>query len=1634
MNKTTLQEIAVLANNWYKYLPDNLRNKSYLNELLIDIQRSIKSLGNKIAYVELVKGLGEYIEDVEVDSISGRIEATPLSGNAPLNSTLRARVEDPSGTQILSGNHTWWIDVAGKRVVIGRGPSINYTFKEEWKYSVFLDVTSSHKNALGNTDVLPYRERIDISVNEKIASVIINVNSDRVSNDDELKFTPEDANYGLLFDATSSTPTDGTRFSRTEWNFGNGIRKSYNGSPKIERIRYANEWDYEVSFKLTTNEGKVIENNFTVYIRNPIAKIEVNREDGYIWDKFTFAAKSSGFYRDLRYSWEIVDIDNDTIIHQVSDKIMTYVFTNKGKFNVRLTTRRSSWEVDQDTRIIYVTSQSPIAEFETKIPFSHKPNRVFFDASRSFDPDFSDDGNLTYNWFINGDRVTLEESSANGSIGYYVFDSVGTQSISLEVTDPDGLTTIKKWTVNISSTLSVDMFAFPRVIARENFIKFTAESPQAQVFEWDFGDWKTQWGAVDKVTHTYDRSGSFNVTLKVTDKDNNVNTYSRKVYVSESDRPLAFIDVWFWNLQRPQFQENVCDWAWAYIVNRVQTIKLDGSESINIDGKASWLEYSWKIWNDKYSEASSVSQRFDEIWCFPVKLTVKSRSNGETHSVETMVKVENALPTLSSLWVVVENSEEDPLIVRVSALWASDPDGVIQSYLWYYYTDVDTQPQDFRSTLWSSTTFVIPKITWNYYFVAILKDNNEARVTSEEITGSRYFTTITWDNINTPIVELSVNDNSAVIWDEIVFSAGAQNILGQSVVKDSTFSWDFDGDGFYDTQTTDPTTTYKYKKSGEFYAKVKVKHKGISSTKNITINVSNKLVADFGYISIGNKFIFFDTSAGSVDARSWDLWDGNKKSGTYFEHTYTDGKSSHDVKLTISEGSTSKNIIKKATKNVKNILLSRGKTLSLFTYPVMDEDGKIVLDNQSQDVFVYLWESDASVVNYAIDYDTQQDSDLNGWNDDDEDNKWTSSYISWDVIQIPLNEFMKQWVRVFVKDEDGVVLASKDIEIEKTYIEEQNIDPSLIIFDDVTESEKEKIEELKKILMQLPQQERLMSLNYIQKLQENWNDDTEKTRTILDFENYIFELSLDNEDEFIGILESLLVEWQEDQSAKQITYQALMNLVPSDIQCESQEGTCYESIITKLTQIRESSDVEFNKAAGEEILEVIGASNLLTSQQKLDFKAILKSLVYRWDISAIPEDEKQEVIDETPAGDSNFWENRVAWILIFLWKILMWVILGFFIIILWFYIFYLFTWKKKGQSFTEFISGTTTFSNNNKAESQQEDIFADLDKEEKLIPANDPMLSSAETQKDQVVKKPTEKQKNLEVKDSNDDEVPDWLKWNFSDKKQSEEKVVSKLQEKKQDNESSAPKSETKEVEKKENSKPKAKQKDIAASVPTQQAPEKVSPHLDIEAETKIQADDTVPDWLKWSFDAPKKDKYAEENSDKKSSSTSALENKGWEKVQVSEKKLEVKNQDKEPTKSEDFSSSPEPKEDVTVPDWLKWSFDAPKEDEKSDKDAKESLVEINKEDVKDAQDTKKDSQSSSKKMAEKKSTGTKVKTSTNKKASPKKQNSKKEETKNSKTWEKEQASESLDKKTEELWDDGMKIPDWLKADENDSK
>ncbi len=1559
INSKISGEILDLAREGYNYLPDNLSNKNLYNKLKTSIERGKKFPDNESNYTAIVVAIQSYLEKADIQKIQWKIETVTKEWNAPFSATLRWRVSDPSGTKIESYNYVWWIDVAWKRKIIWKKPSINYIFKEEWNFSVFLDVISSHKNTKWYTDVLPFRSRADIKVKEKIASVIIKVNSDRLRQKDELKFTPDEARFGLLFDATSSTPASGGKFTNTSWDFWNGLERENSWDPKVERVIYAKEGEYTVILKLRTNENRTAERKFIVSIHDPIATIKSSQEDWFLWDKFTFSAKPSWNDDDLSYSWEIVDIENDSIIFRKTGSLFTYSFKDKWKYNVKLRVTEPSWEEDIDTQIIHINSQAPVADFKNSKPFPHKPNTVLLDATKSYDPDFSDDWKLQFSWIINGERRVLDRPNFNGSIWYYTFDSIWDQSVVLEVVDPDKIPSQKTEKVRVDSILSVDLFAFPRVTTRENTIRFVAQSPEARFYEWDFGDGEKKWSKEAEISHKYKKSWVFTVKIKVIDKEDRENTFQKNVYIWESNSPFAFINIQNWVSQEVAYKQWVCNGVWAYIVDRVNITRFSWEESIDITGKTSWISYSWKLWRDQYFSSRDFPQKFDELGCVPLKLTVKSDQNWRTHSRTVWLKVENIKPTLSSVNVQITDESTDPVIVKVSALWSKDLDGVIQSYLWYYYTDIDSEPQDFRATKSSATTFVLPKITWNYYFVVVMKDNNEARVTSEEVTGSKYFVTLAWDNINTPLVKLSVNDSSVSIWDEVVFTAKVENILGHDLSKKVEYSWDLDGDGFYEKKGSQATITHKFEISWELHPKVKVKYKGFSSTKNLTVNVSNILKPDFWYISIWNKFIIFDKSIWKYDTIQWNLGDETKVTDkNVFTHTYDDGKASHMVELKISDGTKVKTIQIKVTKNVKNIIEAKKKGLVLFSSSDISSDDELILKKASEKVFIYLGESNPDISNYIADFDIENDSDLNWGKDDDEDNKSDASFRSWDAVEIKLNTNKHQKVRLTIKDNSWSLVESYDFMIVKEYIVEEEIDLSSLSFDWVTDAELLKIEKLKSYISDLPKGDKLKALMYVQKLQEEWFDDTEKTRVILEFEWYIYEIDANNAEEIVNVLESLLIEWEEDRSERNITFNALKNLIPTNIKCgdlgeatpETDSNTCYTGLIEKLETIKINNNIDENREIAKGILNVIWEDTSMTAKQKTDFKAILTTLVYGW-VDNIPEPVKQVI--QGPWDEE--WSD-LLWLLKWILLVILYIILGFIWIIFAYWVYYKLINKDDNVWFQDFIIEKTSWKKIQDPEPMDDslDILSDLSTDKAWDEAEEWMKWSEEEWEEeqiwvsQVETKPTEakivEHKQEQKVEAPKWDVPDWLKGSVSD--DDFKKEVTQMKTKI---------TETKWVEQKQDQKIEVTKwgvpdwlkwsfteddtiKDIKKKdeiiktdekIKTTQVETKVVETKSVEQkqEQKVEpAKWDVPDWLRGSFTEDDKSKdIKKKNINKGNQPKNREENKG-EKTIVTPKKENVWTDEKlKILSNDDLDKITKIDEDDNIPDWLKGSFDEEK-------------------------------------------------------------------------------------------------------------
>lgn len=1528
IDTTIVLDLLKNAKTWYNYLPDNLMNQNYYNDLVISVKKWYEQPNSEVNYQEVVVRLNNFLEKVNIQSIKWDITVTPITWNAPLTVTFRWKVTDPSWSAVPSTNYVWWFDAAWVKKIIWRGLSINYTFVEEWNYAVFLDVKSTHKNANWYNDVIPFSSRANIQVKEKVASLLVYVNSKSLKDSDEIKFTPDEASYWLIFDATSSIPTWWAKFISTEWDFWNWIYKRIEWDPKIERVVYSREWSYPVLLRLTTNEWNIVDKRFNVEIHKPIATIEANSDNWYIWDRFTFTAKANVNDKHLSYSWRIIDVNNDKVILSKDWNVVNNVFNDKWRFNLQLKVKDAAWNEDTDTKIIYINSRPPIANYKFSIPDNSKPNRVLLDWTNSYDPDFNDDWKLKYIWKVDWEIVDLEQIDSKWALWYYTFDSIWDHSINLEVVDPDQMNSITNWKINIKSVLSVELFTFPRAIQRDWFVKFIASSQYAKSFEWDFGDWETSYWLTWKMEHIYKKSWSFKVKVTVKDSDWNINETSKVIYVWESNNPLAVIWVNYSTNEIPNFDENAC-WNWAYIVDRTKIVNFAWWESINIDWTSNWLSYSWKIWTKNLSW-KDLSNKFDELWCFPIKLTVTSDKKSSISTANTFVKVVNIKPTFSWLDVQILDDKKDPVVVWVSALWAQDPDWVIQSYLWYYYTDSDSDPQDFRITKTPNTTFVLPKITWNYYFVLVMKDNNDEKTSSEDIQWTKYSITLSWDNVNTPLIDFKVNKNSLLVWEEAVFTTNVKNILWQDINSKSTYAWDFDGDWFYDKETSVWNVSYKYQNSWTFYTKVRVKYKWMTNVRNIEINVANILEPKFDYISLWNTYLFFNNSSWKFDKVTWDMWDGNTVNDkNFFTYTYQDSENVHNVNLKISEWSKIKEKSEEVKIDIKKMIsLKNSQWLNLIWFPEIN-NWEIILDDSSKKAYIYVNELKWAK-NYVVDFDIDTDSDLNWGKDDDIDNKTDSSYSKWWLVEILLNDKKNQTVLINIYDDNWKIIESKKLKIIKEYVKEEILDMSKIVFAWVSDKEKEKIEKLKSYVKELPQEHRLKAMKYVQKLQEDWFYANEKTKVILEFESFIDSIWIKNSSDIINLLESLLVQWQEDQSVRNMAYNVVKNLIPNEL-------VEYKDIIANLDQIKSNPDkLEDNKLLGKKILESIKDTSLIKNEDKITIKSQLQVFIY-WSIDNIPKEVVQEVKKE-----ETWWLSRITGLfsqsIKFIWFI-------FFIIIWWiflFFIWYKVSNKNKSIWLQDFIIEKTANKNwfNDILWDFASDMRGSMSTDKKEIPKPQEKQEDLITREEEPkikVDTSLEKPEILDVSNNAknvfvDEKVPDWLKWALDTTTKSNDNKVKEKQEESKNFEFKNDDVKLEEYVTKE----KQEEKKLD-NVVSENFLENVSKNSYLEntlskddnwfenqiIETKIE-DEKIPDWLKGSLDIsniPEEwTNLIQENIESQEDAKTKNLKKTKSKIINSEDVVVIDNKNDKKSKSKNPKNEKQELWDdwMDIPDWLK--------------------------------------------------------------------------------------------------------------------
>jgi hypothetical protein len=316
--------------------------------------------------------------------------------------------------------------------------------------------------------------------------------------------------------------------------------------------------------------------------------------------------------------------------------------------------------------------------------------------------------------------------------------------------------------IKVASILSVQLMMRPEVVRRGAKVLLSAAAPRAKMYQWEIGDLDPVKTESNRFITTFATSGTFSVSVTVTDIDGDTNTATGEIYVTEDQQPFSIIDIK--SDSTVMSQKSVCSGQEAITVDRANAVSFSADRSINRDGKNDNLTYLWKIGLNKTSTQKNLSYTFDELGCEQISLTVSDKITGASHTTNTWVKIVNLAPIFNDITVDVENIDMDPMRINLKIIGAKDPDGLIRSYTWYYYTDRDDQPQGFRITRSPEASFVLPKITGRYYFAVLMEDSNGLKINTREVSEVLFSTPDLYVNTNlsTPIIDSFRADSTEV--------------------------------------------------------------------------------------------------------------------------------------------------------------------------------------------------------------------------------------------------------------------------------------------------------------------------------------------------------------------------------------------------------------------------------------------------------------------------------------------------------------------------------------------------------------------------------------------------------------------------------------------------------------------------------------------------------------------------------------------------------------------------------------------------------------------------------------------------------------------------------------------------------
>ncbi len=304
------------------------------------------------------------------------------------------------------------------------------------------------------------------------------------------------------------------------------------------------------------------------------------------------------------------------------------------------------------------------------------PLEILFDASESMDPD----GEIvSYEWDFDNDG---QYDDAIGLKPTSTFNQIGKYTVSLRVTDNNGEFATKDMEINVMEPKEVVAL----ITTEEGQTYFAGQaytfdarnsvSPFGSIekYEWDFGD-GTKKETLRTVEHIFEKTGTYNVILKITDDTGQKGEMSLEIIVGKSEEaPVPKVTT------LPEYKENEDG---QKVLSGVIPLKVQFDASLSEDPDENIVDYKWDFNGDGEIDKVGpiVTFNFEEKGKFNVTLfVIDAKNNQSTLKILVDLEEQGLLADLKANPI----SGETPLTVEFDSSGSIYPEGEIVGYQWSF--------------------------------------------------------------------------------------------------------------------------------------------------------------------------------------------------------------------------------------------------------------------------------------------------------------------------------------------------------------------------------------------------------------------------------------------------------------------------------------------------------------------------------------------------------------------------------------------------------------------------------------------------------------------------------------------------------------------------------------------------------------------------------------------------------------------------------------------------------------------------------------------------------------------------------------------------------------------------------------